>query len=92
MAYISQVTLPGSGGTYSIKDASAWSAIGDLWSVINQGALELVVLGSSEQLPTASESTKGKIYLKPDTTHNPSTNDIYDEYVTIDNGSGTNPK
>lgn len=87
--YISQVTLPGSGGTYNIKDASAWSAIGNLWSVINQGALELVVLGPSDPLPTASESTKGKIYLKPDTTHNPSTNDVYDEYVTIDKGSGT---
>ena len=90
--YISQVTLPGSGGTYSIKDASAWTAIGSLWSVINQGALELVVLKSGEQLPTASESTKGKIYLKPDTTHNPSTNDVYDEYVTVDKGSGTNPR
>lgn len=87
--YISQVTLPGSGGTYNIKDASAWTAIGNLWSTISQGALELVVLKSGEQLPTASESTKGKIYLKPDTTHNPSTNDVYDEYVTIDKGSGT---
>ena len=87
--YISQVTLPGSGGTYSIKDTSAWSAIGNLWSVINQGALELVVLGSSEELPTASESTKGKIYLKPDPTHNPSDKDVYDEYVTVDKGSGT---
>lgn len=89
--YISQVTLPGSGGTYNIKDASAWTAIGDLWSTIGQGALELVVLGPTEQLPTASESTKGKIYLKPDTTHNPSTNDVYDEYVTVKKGSDTNP-
>lgn len=87
MAYISQVTLPSSGGTYSIKDASAWTAIGKLWSVINQGALELVVLGPSDPLPTASESTKGKIYLKPDTTHNPSTNDVYDEYVTVKKGT-----
>ena len=90
--YISQVTLPNSGGTYSIKDASAWKAIGNLWSVINQGSLELVVLGSSEQLPEASEGTKGKIYLKPDTTHNPSTYDVYDEYVTVDKGSDTNPR
>lgn len=81
--YISQVTLPGSDGAYSIKDASAWTAIGNLWSTISQGALELVVLKSGEQLPTASESTKGKIYLKPDATHNPSTNDVYDEYVTV---------
>lgn len=86
--YISQVTLPGSGGTYNIKDASAWSAIGNLWSVINQGALELVVWKSGE-LPDASAGTMGKIYLTPDTTHNPSTNDVYDEYVTVDKGSGT---
>ena len=90
--YISQVTLPGSGGTYNIKDASAWTAIGNLWSVINQGALELVVLGSSEQLPDASAGTMGKIYLKPDTTHNPSTYDVYDEYVTVDKGSDTTPR
>ena len=90
--YISQVTLPNSGGTYSIKDASAWKAIGNLWSVINQGTLELVVLGSIEQLPEASEGTKGKIYLTPDTTHNPSTYDVYDEYVTVDKGSDTNPR
>ncbi len=92
MAYISKVTLPNSGGTYDIKDASAWSAISDLWSVINQGALELVVLGASENLPTASTDTMGKIYLKPDTTHDPSVNDVYDEYVTVDKGSSANPR
>ena len=85
--YISQVTLPNSGGTYSIKDASAWTAIGNLWSAVDQG-LELVVWKSGN-LPTADASTMGKIYLKPDTTHNPSTNDVYDEYVTVDKGSGT---
>ena len=87
--YISQVTLPGSDGTYNIKDASAWSAIGKLWSTISQGTLELVVLGPGDELPTASESTKGKIYLKPDTTHNPSTNDVYDEYVTVKKGTNS---
>lgn len=87
--YISQVTLPNSGGTYSIKDASAWTAIGKLWSVINQGALELEVLGSSAQLPTASESTKGKIYLKPHTTHDPNEKDVYDEYVTVKKGENS---
>lgn len=89
--YISQVTLPGSGGTYSIKDASAWTAIGNLWSTISQGTLELVVWKSGE-LPTADASTMGKIYLKPDATHNPSTNDVYDEYVTIDKGSDSTPR
>ena len=90
--YISQVTLPNSGGTYNIKDTSAWTAIGNLWSTISQGTLELEVLGPGANLPTASESTKGKIYLKPDTTHNPSTNDVYDEYVTVDKGSDTTPR
>ena len=85
--YISQVTLPGSGGTYNIKDASAWTAIGNLWSTVDQG-LELVVWKSGN-LPDASAGTMGKIYLKPDATHNPSDKDVYDEYVTIDNGSGT---
>lgn len=87
--YISQVTLPGSGGTYNIKDTSAWTAIGNLWSTISQGTLELVVLKSGEQLPTASESTKGKIYLKPDATHNPSDKDVYDEYVTVKKGANS---
>ena len=92
MAYISKVTLPNNGGTYDIKDASAWIEIGELWSVINQGALELVVLSSTENLPTASADTMGKIYLKPDNTHNPSVNDVFDEYVTVDKGASANPR
>lgn len=89
--YISQVTIP-DGSTYKIKDTSAWGKIGDLYSIINQGALELVVLQPSELLPNASADTMGKIYLKPDTTHNPSTNDVFDEYVTVDKGSSANPR
>jgi hypothetical protein len=87
MAYISKITIPG-GTTYDIKDACAWTEITELWSVINQGALELVVRDS---LPDASAGTKGKIYLVSDTTHNPSTNDVYDEYVTVVGGTTSNP-
>ena len=89
--YISQVTIP-DGSTYKIKDTSAWGKIGDLYSIINQGALELVVLQSGENLPNADATTMGKIYLKPDTTHNPSTNDVFDEYVTVDKGASANPR
>lgn len=87
MAYISKITIPG-GTTYDIKDACAWSEITSLWSVINQGALDLVVV---ESLPNASAGTKGKIYLVSDTTHNPSTNDVYDEYVTVVGGTTSSP-
>lgn len=88
MAYISVITLP-NGNTYNIKDASAWDQIYSLWDAISVGNLELVVLSSSDNLPVASAETMGKIYLKPDSTHNPSVNDIYDEYITIDLKSGS---
>lgn len=77
MAYISQVKLP-SGSTYDIKDASAWSKINDIYSIINQGSLEIVAV---DTLPAASADTKGKLYLvRRDGTGS----DIHDEYVTID--------
>lgn len=85
MAYISKITIPG-GSTYDIKDASARQDISTLFQIINQGALDLVVVTS---LPDASAGTKGKIYLVRDNTHDPSVNDVYDEFVTVQTGSGT---
>ena len=84
MAYISKITIPG-GSTYDIKDASARQDISTLFQIINQGALDLVVVNA---LQDASAGTKGKIYLVPDSTHDPGVNDIYDEYVTVQTGSG----
>ena len=86
--YISQVTIP-DGSTYKIKDSSAWNKIGDLYSIITQGALELVVVTS---LGTASADTMGKLYLTLHNAHDPSQNDIYDEYVTVDKGTSANPR
>ena len=86
--YISQVTIP-DGSTYKIKDSSAWTKIGDLYSIITQGALELVVVTS---LGTASADTMGKLYLMLHNAHDPSQNDIYDEYVTVDKGASANPR
>lgn len=86
--YISQITIP-DGSLYKIKDSSAWNKIGDLYSIITQGALELVVVTS---LPTASADTMGKLYLMLHNAHDPSQNDIYDEYVTVDKGASANPR
>lgn len=88
--YISVVKLPNN-NTYDIKDASAWSAIEALWLQVGAG-LQLVIKSSYSDLGTASADTMGKIYLVPDThDQNPSAGgtDAYDEYVTIDKGSGT---
>ncbi len=85
MAYISKITLPNS-STYDIKDTSAWNEIGTLYSMINEISGVGLVITKVDALPAASQETLGKIYLISDTTHNPSTYDIYDEYITIDNG------
>lgn len=90
MAYISQVKLPNN-TTYDIKDASAWTQIAALQEAVGAG-LTLVVLGA-DALPTASADTMGKIYLKTDNSHDPSSGtgwkDIYDEYVTVKTGTST---
>ncbi len=90
MAYISQVKLPNN-TTYDIKDASAWTQIAALQEAVGAG-LTLVVLGT-EALPTASADTMGKIYLKTDNSHDPSSGtgwkDVYDEYVTVKTGTST---
>lgn len=78
MADISQITLP-SGSTYDIKDATARSQIADIAAA---GLTYTVV----QTLPTASASTKGSIYLVPDAQ---STNNDYDEYITITTDNGT---
>lgn len=76
MADISKITLP-SGTTYDIKDAVAREAI--------SAGFSLVKVNSFSNLPTASASTKGVIYLVPD-THSDD-NDVFDEYVTVQDGS-----
>lgn len=85
MAYISKITLPNN-NTYDIKDTSAWNEIGTLYSMINEISGAGLVITKVLELPAASQETLGKIYLISD-THDPSANDIYDEYITIDNGA-----
>lgn len=80
MADISQITLP-SGTTYDIKDATARQSIEDIVAA----GLEYVVV---EILPTASASTKGKIYL---VSHSHGTGDVYDEYLTVQGGTSSSP-
>ncbi|MBQ0112769.1 MAG: hypothetical protein KBT03_06545 [Bacteroidales bacterium] len=70
MANISQITLPNN-VTYDIVD---------------KGARDLIALGieliTVQQLPTASKSTMGKIYLVPlDDTEQ---DNIFDEYITVE--------
>ena len=47
---------------------------------------DVVVLGPSENLPTASADTMHKIYLKPLSGTQPQ-GDIYEEYITVRSGS-----
>ncbi len=101
-SYIKQITVP-TGTTYNIKDSSAWNTIDihdtsirNLYSIINQGSLQLVKVNSLSNLPTASSDTLGKIYLVPCNQHDPSVidtsvKDIFDEYVTVVGGTTQNP-
>ena len=78
MPDISKITLP-NGNTYDIKDEVARSAAG--------AGLQIEVVTTREDLPTASSSTMGKIYL---VAHDPDgTDNYYDEYVTVRTGSST---
>lgn len=77
---ISKITLP-SGTTYDIKDSYARSQIADIIAA----GLEYEVVTT---LPEASASTKGKIYL---VAHSHGTNDIYDEFLTVQGGTASAP-
>jgi hypothetical protein len=80
MSDISQITLP-SGSTYNIKDSYARGRIDD---IVAAGLSYEVV----DTLPTASASTKGKIYL---VAHSHGTSDIYDEFLTVQGGTASEP-
>lgn len=95
MADISKITLP-SGSTYNIKDEEARTAIA---SITN---FDYVICTNAANTPqgvqwesggttitgtlVASSSTKGKMYLVPDSL---GTKDIYDEYITINTTGST---
>lgn len=94
MADISKITLP-SGTTYNIKDEEARTAIANI------NSFDYILCTSAANTPqgvtwqsgsttitgtlVASSSTKGKMYLVPDSI---GTKDIYDEYITV-NTTGT---
>jgi hypothetical protein len=78
MANISQIKLPNN-VTYDLVDKGARDLI--------SAGVSFVKVNSFSDLPTASVSTVGKIYLVPD-THSDS-NDIYDEYITVESGTST---
>ena len=80
MPDLSKITLP-SGSTYDLKDATARQMI----SQLNQ--FDYLVVN---ELPTAASTTMYKIYLVAAET--PGTQDIYEEYITIDKGSGASPR
>lgn len=73
---ISKVTLP-NGVTYDIKDTVAREAI--------KAGIDIEVV---DTLPAPSADTKGKWYF---IKHEPDVNDIYDEYITIGDGTEDNP-
>lgn len=77
MADISKITLP-SGSTYDLKDSGARQLIAD----IAAAGLTYVVVS---ELPAASSSTMGTIYLTPVATAG--SNDNYDEWLTLRSGS-----
>ncbi|MBR0470778.1 MAG: hypothetical protein IJJ55_06150 [Clostridia bacterium] len=76
MADISKITLP-SGSTYDLKDSGARQLIAD----IAAAGLTYVVVS---ELPAASSSTMGTIYLTPVATAG--SNDNYDEWLTLRSG------
>ena len=106
MADISQITLP-SGTTYNIKDTVAREAIssGGTFTVAWNGSGAPTVANIPKDVTIVyegttytgtldpSENTLRKFYLvKSSTQQDPTLFDIYDEYITIDNGSGANPR
>ena len=102
MPEISKIVLPGSAQAYDIKDATARSLISGgvsfiiAWNGSSTPAVAnipygvQVVYNSTTYTGTlaASSSTMGKFYLvKSSTLPSEDSLDIYDEYVTIENGS-----
>ena len=95
MADLSKITLP-SGDTYDIKDAVARAAINGIFVIAWNGTGTAtankvpkdVVAGSVTGTLAASADTLGKFYLvKSSSQQDPTLTDIYDEYVTVDNGA-----
>lgn len=97
MAEISKITLP-SGSTYDIKDAVAREAIASVFSyqlakdagttpknIVWKNASGTTITGTL----VASASTKGTFYLVPSTSSKEGDSDIYDEYITVDDGAST---
>jgi hypothetical protein len=80
MADLSHITLP-SGTTYDLKDVTARSLIAEL----SKAGVSYQVVTT---LPSASASTVGIIYL---VAHSHTTGDGYDEYLTINTGTESNP-
>ena len=102
MPEISKIVLPGSAQAYDIKDATARSLISGgvsfiiAWNgssaptVANIPYGVQVVYNNTTYTGTlaASSSTMGKFYLvKSSTLPSEESLDVYDEYVTIENGS-----
>ena len=95
MADISKITLP-SGTTYDIKDETARTAIASI------NSFDYVLCTNAANTPkdvtwqngsttitgtlVASATTKGKMYLVPDSI---GTKDIYDEYITVNTSGST---
>lgn len=97
---ISQITLPG-GNTYDIKDSVARAAINGIFVIAWNGTGTAtasnvpagVTAGSVTGTLAASEDTLGKFYLvKSSSVQDPTLLDIYDEYVTVDNGASASTR
>lgn len=100
MADISKITLP-SGDTYNIKDEVARAAINGIFVIAWNGtgtatAANIpagVTAGTVTGTLAAGTTTLGKFYLvKSSSQQDPTLSDIYDEYVTVDNGASANPR
>lgn len=70
---------------YYLMDGTAFKDWSDITSLITAAKLPISVVST---LPTASASTLGTIYLKPETP----ISGTYVEYITVDNGSSANPR
>lgn len=99
MADISQITLP-SGDTFNIKDSAARAAINGIFVIAWNGTAAPAVASVPKDVVikynnntytgtmAASADTLGKFYLvKSSSQQDPTLLDIYDEYVTVQNGN-----
>lgn len=74
---------------YNTTIESALTSLKTQVDNIASAGLSYVILGASDNLPTASASVMGTVYLKPETG---SSGNNYDEWLCVDKGENADPR